>query len=134
MNRFWKLLYAAPILLSLACCFGQQDPNLVLQQPTTLSSGTTTYQATNSVTSATTFVIQSAAAVTFSAGCVIQLGPGFQAIAGTAAVTFQTAITGGSCSSWQQPGMPASQLPPASNPSKEYVRMNGQVIAIENHH
>jgi hypothetical protein len=58
----------------------------------TISSGTVTYQATNSITAGTAFVVDGSASVTFEAGNYILLEPGFDAVAGTAAQTFYAYI------------------------------------------
>jgi hypothetical protein len=59
---------------------------------TTLTSGTASYRAVNSITAALGFVVSSAANVTFEAGNSIRLEPGFHATAGTATTTFHAYI------------------------------------------
>ena len=109
-------------------CLAQQGPNLVLQEPTTLDAGSAQYQATNSITNTATFTVQGAAAVTFTAGNYIQLGPGFHATAGSAATTFHALIASVSSTNI------IDQPPGASTPTKEYIYWNGKVVAVENHH
>lgn len=60
---------------------------------TTITSGSSTYQATNSITANNGFTVSGSASVTFLAGSSIVLGPGFQATAGSAAITFQASIS-----------------------------------------
>ncbi len=68
----------------------QSDLNL---PNTTITSGSSTYQATNSITANNGFTVSGSASVTFLAGSSIVLGPGFQATAGSAAITFQASIS-----------------------------------------
>jgi hypothetical protein len=57
-----------------------------------ITSGTTTYQATNSITAGANFIVGGSASVSFVAGNQITLGPGFTATAGTAGTTFSAKI------------------------------------------
>ena len=57
-----------------------------------ITSGTTTYQATDSITAAGNFTVGGSADVNFVAGNQITLGPGFVAKAGTAGITFSATI------------------------------------------
>src|SRR5580658_7360260 len=52
---------------------------------TTISSGTSCYQAGTSITATSGFTVNGTANVTFIAGSTITLGPGFQATASTGA-------------------------------------------------
>ncbi len=58
----------------------------------TLTSGTTSYLARNSVVAETAVTISGSASVVFKAGNYILLKPGFQATAGTAGTTFHASI------------------------------------------
>lgn len=109
-------------------CFGQQGANLVLPS-LAIASGTILYQAPNSITNSSNFVVQAAASVTFKAGNYIHLEPGFHATAGGAAMTFHAIIDS---SVQSAPITVTGQPPPASNPSKEYIYLGGRVVAIEN--
>jgi hypothetical protein len=73
----------------IGCCYSQQD---MVLSATTLDSGTTPYQASNSITNSATFVVQTAASVTFRAGSYIRLESGFRATAGSAPITFYAVI------------------------------------------
>jgi hypothetical protein len=116
------------ILLPIGCCYGQQD---MVLPAATLASGSTLYQAPNSITNSSNFVVQAAASVTFKAGSYIRLEPGFHATAGTATVTFHAIIDP---SAQSASGGITSQPPSAASPSKEYVYFGGRVVAIENPH
>jgi hypothetical protein len=59
---------------------------------TTISSGTDTYSAMNSISANSGFVVSNSASVTFRAGSQITLGPGFHATAGSASPTFHAVI------------------------------------------
>jgi len=65
--------------------------NLVLQN-LTFTSGTTVYQAVNTITAGPAVTISNGATVTFKAGSSIKLEPGFHATAGTAGTTFNAKI------------------------------------------
>jgi mannose-6-phosphate isomerase-like protein (cupin superfamily) len=58
----------------------------------TISSGSATYPATHSITVDTNVVISGSATVTFTAGTIITLGPGFHATAGGSGTTFHAVI------------------------------------------
>ncbi len=58
----------------------------------TLSSGTSTYQAHNSINAEGSVTLSGSATVLFQAGTSVRLGPGFHATAGTAPVTFHCNI------------------------------------------
>jgi hypothetical protein len=57
-----------------------------------MNSGTATYQATHSITADTNVVIGGSATVTFTAGTIITLDPGFHATAGGSGTTFHAVI------------------------------------------
>lgn len=61
-------------------------------QPATVNSGSAQYQAPVSITNSGSFVVSGSASVTLTAGSSIVLGPGFQATAGTASVTFDALV------------------------------------------
>jgi len=63
----------------------------LLLENMTLGSGTTTYQAINSIT-ADNLTVNGSAAITFTTGNTIDLKPGFQATAGSAGTTFHAVI------------------------------------------
>jgi hypothetical protein len=58
----------------------------------TVTSGSSTYQATHSITADTNVVIGGSANVTFQAGSLITLDPGFHATAGGSGTTFHAVI------------------------------------------
>jgi hypothetical protein len=64
-------------------------------QNMTISSGTSTYSATSTITAENNFIINGTASVTFQAGTTITLLPGFTATGGGAATTFVTVIQTG---------------------------------------
>lgn len=98
----------------------------------TLSTGTTLYEAPSTITNSSTFVVQTAASVTFTAGSSITLAPGFHAIGGSAAVTFRATINPAVGS---EPITTTTNAdPPAAAPSREYIYSNGKLVAIENPH
>jgi hypothetical protein len=68
-----------------------QPANLTLSN-ISVSSGSSTYTATNSITAGPAFTVSGSGAVTFTAGSIITLLPGFQATAGSAPITFQASI------------------------------------------
>lgn len=76
------------LLWSSIACLAQN----VTVGPITVSSGTTPYQASNTITTSGSVVIQGSASVVFTAGSSITLLPGFQAIAGTGSPTFEAII------------------------------------------
>jgi hypothetical protein len=125
-----SLLSLVALTVFSGCCLGQQGGNLVLPAAT-LGSGSTLYQAPNSIMNGAGFVVQAAASVTFTAGNYIRLEPGFHAIAGSAAIAFHAIINPNVQSA---PITISAQPPPASKPSKEYIYLGGRVIAIENPH
>jgi hypothetical protein len=104
--------------------FGQCPPipasDLVLPNTACPSSGYTsgnyTFQATNSISTSGAFGVNSAASVTFQAGSIIRLEPGFHASAGSAGTTFHASSSFGT--SWGGVG-------------REYVRLGSRIIAIE---
>ena len=57
-----------------------------------MNSGSATYQATHSITADTSVVIGGAASVTFTAGTIITLDPGFHATAGGSGTAFHAVI------------------------------------------
>lgn len=120
------------LLLSLAafavCCFGQSDDLTV--PPGTVDSGSWLYQAPQLITNSGSFVVDNAASVVFKAGNSIQLEPGFQATAGTAGITFHALID----PSVQTVGITneSGVTPPPSSPTKEFIHLNGKIIAVEN--
>jgi hypothetical protein len=57
-----------------------------------MPSGSATYQATHSITADTNVVISGTANVTFTAGTIITLDPGFHATAGGSGTTFHAVI------------------------------------------
>jgi hypothetical protein len=57
-----------------------------------ITSGTSTYMASNSITAETNFSISGSANVTFAAANSIVLGVGFQATAGSTGTTFTAII------------------------------------------
>ncbi|MGH9436535.1 MAG: 3-coathanger stack domain-containing protein [Terriglobia bacterium] len=126
------------ILLSLAWALGfaagclAQSNDLVVQ-PGTVDSGSWLYEAPGLVTNSGSFVVDKSASVTFKAGNSIQLEPGFEAFPGTAKITFHALID----PSVQSVGIinesgGGGTLPPPSQPTKEYIHLNGKVIAVEN--
>src|SRR5947208_2143623 len=81
--------------LSAQCQYSATD--LVLPDTsypaTTYNAGTTMFQATNSITAAGSngnFIVSGAASVTFQAGSLIELKPGFHATAGSGAIFHAT--------------------------------------------
>jgi hypothetical protein len=58
----------------------------------TMTSGTATYQATHSITADTNVVVSGTATVTFAAGTIITLDPGFHATGGGSGTTFHAVI------------------------------------------
>ena len=95
--------------------------------PTTMDSGTVLYTATSTITnSSNAFVVDNSASVTFQAGSSITLLPGFQAIAGSGNPTFLAIINTGTSTT----GI-SDTPPPVAKPSREYIYLNGQVVAIE---
>ncbi len=93
----------AGLLFSGRCGHAQTD---LVVGPATVSSGSAGYSATNSVTNGgNSFVVNGSAAVTFTAGGVIKLEPGFHATAGNAGRTFHAVI--GAVSNSQAISFPA---------------------------
>src|SRR5262245_21774966 len=84
-----EILMGGALAQLLAIRLFAQIPSDLNIPNTTLTSGETTYQATNSVSAVSGFSASGAAAVTFVSGHVITIGPGFHATAGSAAITFQ---------------------------------------------
>ncbi len=70
----------------------QGQPTDLTLTNATITSGSTSYAATNSITAGPAFTVGGSASVSFTAGSRIVLNPGFQATAGSAPVTFQASI------------------------------------------
>src|SRR5579875_3547184 len=85
-GRVWRCvsLLSISILASRA-----QDLSL---SSTTVTSGTASYQAPGTITASNGFSCGGSASVTFTAGSQVVLQPGFQAVAGTAPITFHAII------------------------------------------
>ncbi len=78
------------LMFSGRCSYAQTD---LVVGPATVSSGSAGYSATNSITNGgNSFVVNGSASVTFTAGGVITLMPGFHATAGNAGRTFHALI------------------------------------------
>lgn len=88
-HQLRALLLLVPVFAG--CCFAQTGGNLVLQ-PSTIDSGSAEYEAPVSITNSGSFVVSGSASVTLEAGSSIVLGPGFQATAGTAGITFDALV------------------------------------------
>jgi len=138
-QRLWLVpLFALASNLCLA-----QNGNLILGS-TTADTGSTLYQAQNSISNSGTFVVDNSASVIFQAGSSIQLMPGFHAASGTVNLTFHALINTNTLStSITSANDPYARSAPttetsntlgfsAGDPAKEYVHMGGQVVAIEN--
>ncbi len=90
---------AALWLLACGLCglggVAQGQPTDLTLTNATITSGSTSYAATNSITAgspSSPFTVGGSASVSFTAGSRIVLNPGFQATAGSAPVTFQASI------------------------------------------
>ncbi len=70
----------------------QGQPTDLTLTNATITSGSTSYAATNSITAGPAFTVSGSASVSFTAGSYIVLNPGFQATAGSEPVTFQAGI------------------------------------------
>jgi hypothetical protein len=101
----------------------------------TIDAGTTVYWAPVTITNTSTFVVELAATVTFQAGTSITLTPGFHAVAaaGTAGMVFHALIapSTGASEPATAAAITTTQDVPAVAPTKEYIYVNGRVVAIE---
>jgi hypothetical protein len=95
------------LALAVSCirCFGQLPVDLDLPSET-VDSGSLVLQASNSITSSASFVVQDPANVTLTAGSSIRLEPGFDAVATDGTETFH-AVINPNVVQWQPIPVPA---------------------------
>lgn len=118
----WVLL---GFLLGGLPCIAQTD---YVAPSTAITSGTTLYTA-NSITNGSSFRVSGSASVTFTAGVYVHLEPGFQATAGTGALTFRANIDQ---TYLNQPIQIGGAPPVTASPSlKEYIYFRGKPVVIE---
>jgi hypothetical protein len=128
--RVVQFLLALACLCS--CCFGQLSTDLTLPSDT-INSGNPVFEATNSITSSSSFLVQGSASVTLAAGNQITLGPGFHAAAGSAPFTFFAVVDATITQPPDGPGLPSI---PGSYTASAYSptcsNISGQWIDYDN--